>query len=107
WLDQLAGDGVLLVPLALAPGLAFVVRGTVAEGVFRGRLTRAAYFMPLRGEHEPSPTEEEPAHDAGAGHQVAAPWAGWFDRKRPRTAWLGFAQALACYGWVRGLDICY
>jgi len=42
WLDQLAERGLLLAPLALAPGLAFVVRGSVANGVFHGRLTRAA-----------------------------------------------------------------
>src|SRR5207245_2580927 len=34
WLEQLADGGLLLAPLVLAPGLAFVVRGSVSEGVF-------------------------------------------------------------------------
>ncbi|HYT90526.1 MAG TPA: protein-L-isoaspartate O-methyltransferase, partial [Gemmataceae bacterium] len=49
WLEQLAEDGLLLAPLALAPGLAYLVRGTVTNGIFDGRLTRPAFFMPLRG----------------------------------------------------------
>src|SRR5262249_3851588 len=52
WLGQLAEDGLLLVPLDLAPGLAYLVRGTCREGAFEGRLVRPAYFMPLRGEEE-------------------------------------------------------
>ena len=47
---QLTEGGWLVAPLALAPGLAFVVRGTVSAGAFGGRLTRPAYFMPLRGD---------------------------------------------------------
>src|SRR5262249_16367705 len=50
WLEQLAPGGWLLAPLALAPGLAYVVRGTASHGVFDGRLIRPAYFMPLRAE---------------------------------------------------------
>src|SRR5262249_46656628 len=49
WLEQLAPGGLLVAPLVLGPGVSFVVRGTGRDGVFRGRLTRPAYFMPLRG----------------------------------------------------------
>jgi protein-L-isoaspartate(D-aspartate) O-methyltransferase len=107
WLDQLAEGGRLLAPLALAPGLAFVVCGTVRNGVFDGRLTRAAYFMPLRAEDEAGFSDTE-AMPAGEGARtLAAPWAGWFDRRRPRINWLGFVQSLACYGLLRGLAVHY
>jgi hypothetical protein len=38
---------------------------------------------------------------------MAAPWAGWFDRKRPRPGWLGFIQSLAFYALLRGLRLSY
>jgi protein-L-isoaspartate(D-aspartate) O-methyltransferase len=105
WLDQLAPGGLLLAPLALAPGLAFVVCGGVSGGVFEGRLTRAAFFMPLRAEGEAGePGPEPPA--PGPLAAVAAPWAGWFDRRR-RPGWLGFSQALAFYALLRGLRLSY
>jgi protein-L-isoaspartate(D-aspartate) O-methyltransferase len=107
WLEQLADRGLLLAPLALAPGLAYVVRGTVQHGVFHGRLTRAAYFMPLRTEGESGALEAD-ALSAPRNLQTApAPWAGWFDRKRPRVSWVGFIQSLAFYGWLRGLTLHY
>jgi protein-L-isoaspartate(D-aspartate) O-methyltransferase len=106
WLEQLAPGGVLLAPLALAPGLAFVVCGTAAGGVFEGRLTRAAFFMPLRAEGEVGAAEPEPA-PPGPFSTVAAPWAGWFDRKRPRPGWLGLVQSLAFYALLRGLRLSY
>ena len=106
WLEQLAPGGLLLAPLALAPGLAFVVCGTVAGGVFEGRLTRAAFFMPLRAEGEvgaPGPEAPPP----GPFLRVPAPWAGWFERKRPRPGWLGLIQSLAFYALLRGLRVSY
>jgi protein-L-isoaspartate O-methyltransferase len=105
WLEQLRVRGFLLAPLVLAPGLAFVVCGTVSEGRFHGRLTRAAYFMALRGEADTGeePTEP-PLPQPGDLKQVSAPWRGWFDRKRPRS-WLGFIQSLVFYGLLRGLDV--
>jgi protein-L-isoaspartate(D-aspartate) O-methyltransferase len=106
WLEQLAPGGVLVAPLALAPGLAFVVRGTVRGGTFEGRLTRAAFFMPLRGEAEAG-AEPEAAPPAGPFEAVAAPWADWFDRRRPRPGWLGFSQSLAFYALLRGLRLAY
>jgi protein-L-isoaspartate(D-aspartate) O-methyltransferase len=107
WLEQLAPDGLLLAPLALAPGLAYLVRGTVRGGVFHGRLTRAAYFMPLRGEHDAGPPAADDPTFAGQLQTMPAPWAGWFDRRHPRLQWHGFLQALTFYGLLRGLSVHY
>jgi protein-L-isoaspartate(D-aspartate) O-methyltransferase len=107
WLEQLAERGLLLAPLVLGPGLAYLVRGTVVEGVFQGNLTRAAYFMPLRAEGETGQTDVGPYPPAGAERRMPAPWAGWFERRRSRMSWLSFCQALAFYGWLRGLNIHY
>jgi protein-L-isoaspartate(D-aspartate) O-methyltransferase len=106
WLDQLAPGGRLLAPLALAPGLAFVVCGTVIDGTFEGRLTRAAFFMPLRSEGETG----EAANEAPAAMPlttVPAPWADWFDRRKPRPGWLGFIQSLAFYALLREMPLAY
>jgi protein-L-isoaspartate(D-aspartate) O-methyltransferase len=107
WLEQLSATGLLLAPLALAPGLAFVIRGTVSGGIFEGWLTRAAYFMPLRAEGETGeqPTEDGPQQPPEL-KEVPAPWAGWLDRKRLRSS-LEFIQSLAFYGLLRGLEVHY
>lgn len=108
WFAQLAPAGLLLAPLALAPGLAFTACGAATDGAFAGRLTRAAYFMPLRGEHETgSNGEPEVAAFAGPLASAPAPWAGWFDRRRPRVRWFSFSQALVFFGFLRGLNIHY
>ncbi len=106
WLEQLAPGGRLLAPLALAPGLAFVVCGTVIDGTFEGRLTRAAFFMPLRSEGEAGEAEAE-APPPGPFTTLPAPWADWFDRRRPRLGWLGLVQSLAFYALLRGLPLAY
>jgi hypothetical protein len=106
WLGQLADGGLLLAPLVLAPGLAYVVRGSVRQGVFHGRLTRAAYFMPLRAEEEAGGADNDGPW-SGAPHAMPAPWAEWFDRRRPRLGWGGFLQALAFYAYLRGLTVAY
>jgi len=107
WLEQLAPDGLLLAPWSLAPGLAYTVRGTALGGVFHGRLTRAAYFMPLRSEDDSGtePPERFPA--VRELRSLPAPWAGWFDRRRLRLTWIGFSQALAFYAYIRGHDVHY
>jgi protein-L-isoaspartate O-methyltransferase len=107
WIDQLKPDGRLLAPLAVAPGLSFVVCGGVMAGVFTGRLTRSAYFMPLRAEGEPGETAGDGSPPRGPLQTLRAPWARWFDRRRPRQGWLGFIQALAFFGWLRGLVVAY
>jgi protein-L-isoaspartate O-methyltransferase len=106
WLEQLSENGVLVAPLALAPGLAFVIQGSGNEKGFCGRLTRAAYFMPLRAEGDSGATEAE-APAPAALRSVRAPWAGWFDRRRARAGWLGFIQSLAFFGLLRGLRVSY
>jgi protein-L-isoaspartate(D-aspartate) O-methyltransferase len=107
WLEQLASGGLLLAPLALAPGLAYIVRGTVRDRVFHGRLTRAAYFMPLRGEHEAGAAEVGDGAQGTPLQTMPAPWAGWFERRHPRIQWHCFSQALAFYGFLRGLGVHY
>jgi protein-L-isoaspartate(D-aspartate) O-methyltransferase len=107
WMEQLAPGGLLLAPLALAPGLAFVVRGTATAGVFEGRLTRAAFFMPLRSEGETGTTNAEPGRPAGSLRTLRAPWADWFERRKPRPGWLGFSQSLAFYAYLRGMRLSY
>jgi protein-L-isoaspartate(D-aspartate) O-methyltransferase len=105
WLDQLTDGGLVLAPLALAPGLAFLARCRREGGVFRGRLVRAAYFMPLRAEGETGPAEADLMRLPGELRSLPAPWAGWFDRKRPAAGWIGFIQALAFFAWLRGLSV--
>jgi len=107
WLEQLAPGGLLSVPLALAPGLAYIVRGTASDGVFDGRLLRGAYFMPLRteGEAGDAETEDAPPRLLAGLRSMAAPWAGFFDRKRSRNNWLRFVQALAFHGYLHGLAV--
>ena len=107
WLEQLSDTGLLLAPLSLAPGLAYLVLGGVTSGVFEGRLTRAAYFMTLRGEDETGAYEVLPEMPRGEWTKVPAPWARWFDRRRPRINWIGFIQSLAFYGWLRGFAVHY
>jgi protein-L-isoaspartate(D-aspartate) O-methyltransferase len=107
WLEQLAPGGVLLAPLNIAPGLSFLVRGTVQGGVFKGRLSRPAYFLPLRAELESGATELDRCSFRGPMQAGPAPWTGWFERRSPRLRWLGFIQALAFFGWLRGFQVHY
>ncbi len=116
WLEQLAEGGLLLAPLDLAPGLAFLVCGTCREGAFQGRLTRPAYFMPLRGETEragsmsdgPTPV----AHASGslppadALPSATAPWADWTAR-RASSIGPGLLPSLSFLGWLHGYTIGY
>ena len=110
WLEQLAEEGLLLVPLDLAPGLAYLLRGSCRGGVFEGRLTRPAYFMPLRSEAEEG--RENPSIASGPLPapeplpSVAAPWADWSERKISSTG-PGLLPSLAFLGWLHGYAIGY
>jgi protein-L-isoaspartate(D-aspartate) O-methyltransferase len=110
WLEQLAEDGLLLVPLDLAPGLAYLVCGTCRSGVFEGRLTRPAYFMPLRDEDEEGRDNSLassgllPAPDPLPS--VLAPWAEWAERRAPCSG-PGLLPSLAFLGWLHGYTVAY
>jgi len=110
WLEQLADDGLLMVPLDLAPGLAYLVRGTCRAGVFEGRLTRPAYFMPLRDEddegRENAPASSGLLPDPDPLPSVTAPWAEWTERKAPCSG-PGLLPSLAFLGWLHGYAIAY
>jgi protein-L-isoaspartate(D-aspartate) O-methyltransferase len=129
WLDQAAEGGLILAPLDLAPGLAYTVRGQVTGGDCHGRLTRPAFFMPLRDEQPARASggrQQQGAHAprssvarSGPGRarsarlpsherltSLPAPWADWSDRKNnPEIAQL--PHALAFLGWLSGLVINY
>jgi protein-L-isoaspartate O-methyltransferase len=107
WFKQLAVGGLLLAPLILGTGLAYVLAGTVMEGLFQGRLTRAAYFMSLRAEGEIGRADEIESPPLGQTHTVRAPWAGWFEPRGSRATWLSFIQSLVFYGLLRGMQIHY
>jgi protein-L-isoaspartate O-methyltransferase len=110
WLEQLAPEGVLVAPLDLAPGLSYLVRGgpsASSDGAFDGRLTRPAYFMPLRLEGESGrevvcAASHLPLPDRLAS--VPAPWAGWH-RRRSAGGNSGMVSALAFLGWLEGLTV--
>jgi protein-L-isoaspartate(D-aspartate) O-methyltransferase len=110
WLEQLAEDGLLQVPLDLAPGLAYLVCGSCRGGVFEGRLTRPAYFMPLRDEEDegrdnaPTSSGLLPAPDPLPS--VTAPWADWSERK-VSTSGPGLLPSLAFLGFLHGYTIGY
>jgi protein-L-isoaspartate(D-aspartate) O-methyltransferase len=110
WLSQLADEGLLMVPLDLAPGLAYLVRGTCRGGVFEGRLTRPAYFMPLRDEQEEgrdnSLTSSASLPVPDPLPSLAAPWADWAERKAT-TSGPGLLPSLAFLGWLHGYTIGY
>jgi hypothetical protein len=63
--------------------------------------------MPLRAEGDAGSSDPETLPPAGDIRRLPAPWAGWFDRKRLRGSWIGFSQALAFFGMLRGLAIHY
>jgi len=107
WLEQVRGGGLVLAPLALAPGLAYIARGSVRSGVFHGRLTRPAYFMPLRAEGENGNGENGRPPPVAEMQSVRAPWSGWFHRRRPRASWVGFIQSLAFWSLLQGAQVHY
>jgi protein-L-isoaspartate(D-aspartate) O-methyltransferase len=110
WLEQLAPAGLVQAPLELAPGLAYLVRATVKGGCFEGRLTRPAYFMPLRAEGESGRSDGAGASAVLPGPEglqaVAAPWADWAERRAPGGG-PSLLPALAFLGWLQGLAVSY
>ncbi len=115
WLEQTVEGGRILAPLELAPGLAYTVCGRVVNRDFQGRLTRPAYFMPLRDE---TPEEGQLAR-ASTGRPrtgrlpdqerltpLPAPWADWNDRKQSPEV-VELPHALAFLGWLSGLVVNY
>lgn len=111
WIEQLAPEGVLLTPLELAPGLAYLVRGGVREGCFEGRLTRPAYFMPLRDEGATGGGDTSASSGLvpapSALPTATPPWAEWGGERKPLPGGPGFLQALAFLGWLQGLAVSY
>jgi protein-L-isoaspartate(D-aspartate) O-methyltransferase len=107
WLAQAAEGGVIQAPLALAPGLAFLVQGEVRQGTFEGRLTRPAYFMALRAEGEVG--EERGRYLPGPSGltAVAAPWGEWAERVSFPSGNPPFQQSLAFLAWLQGLTVSY
>jgi protein-L-isoaspartate O-methyltransferase len=102
WLEQAGDGGWVQAPLALAPGLAFMVQGVCRDGVFTGSLRRAAYFMPLRGERGPDaldPTLTGLLPDPSHLEARPAPW------DEPSGRGPDLLQALAFLGWLEGLSI--
>ncbi len=110
WLEQSVEGGLLLAPLDLAPGLAYLVCGTCRNGVFEGRLTRPAYFMPLRGPSEegnaPSMPSSGSLPPADTLASAIAPWADWATRKAC-CGGPGLLPSLAFLGWLHGYTIGY
>jgi protein-L-isoaspartate O-methyltransferase len=110
WLEQLARGGLLVAPLELAPGLAYLVRGgpAVSGGwAFEGRLTRPAYFMPLRLESESGREAGSPAALLPPPDRLTsmpAPWAAWV-RRRLACGSPGLLPALAFLGHLEGLTV--
>jgi protein-L-isoaspartate(D-aspartate) O-methyltransferase len=108
WLAQSTAGAIVQVPLALAPGLAYLAQGSVRREVFEGRLTRPAYFISLRSEEEAGderstgPTLPDPA----GLEEMAAPWADWVPRRSPAGG-LPFIRSLAFLGWLGGLSVGY
>jgi protein-L-isoaspartate(D-aspartate) O-methyltransferase len=109
WLEQLARDGLVQVPVDLAPGLAWIVQGVGDGDRFEGRLLRPAYFMPLRDEDDPGRDRLASAVTLPGPERlqaVPAPWAGWQERK-PGIEPGDFLPAVALLAWLEGLSLGY
>jgi protein-L-isoaspartate(D-aspartate) O-methyltransferase len=107
WIEQLKERGTLVVPIDFAPGLAFVVRGTVRQGTYEGKITRAAYFMPLRKEEESGDRLEKGPTVASGLRARKPPWLRGPETPRSRSSFSNLVQSLAFYGWLKGLKAAY
>jgi hypothetical protein len=109
WLEQLTPGGIVQVPIDLAPGLAWIVQGAADGGVFSGRLTRPAYFMPLRDEGDPGrdrSVSTGPLPGPERLQSVPAPWAGWHERRTNVEA-TDFLAGVAMLAWLEGHSLGY
>jgi protein-L-isoaspartate(D-aspartate) O-methyltransferase len=106
WIEQLSEGGRLLAPMEVAPGLSYLIQGAGHRDHFTGRLTRPAYFMPLRAEGESGRENPDPCWlpDPGQLQAIAAPWSSWAER-RPFSGTIGFVQGLVFLGWLQGLTV--
>jgi protein-L-isoaspartate(D-aspartate) O-methyltransferase len=106
WLDQAGDGGWVEAPLALAPGLAYMVRGVCRRGVFSGRLRRPAYFMPLRAESGPEPPDPTAAGALPSPASLTAAAPPWGAEDERRSVFSNdMLQALAFLGWLHGLTV--
>ncbi|MFO0879454.1 MAG: methyltransferase domain-containing protein [Gemmataceae bacterium] len=104
WLTQLHPSGLLQTPLDLGPGLAWIWQGRVVDGAFLGRLTRPAFFMPLRNASEPGRDRNSvptplPLPESLA--RVAPPWSHWPDFRAANRQ--DPPLSLAVLGWLQGM----
>lgn len=109
WLEQMEAGGLVQAPVDLAPGLAWIVQGSVRGETFRGRLTRAAYFMPLRDEGDPGrdrSVSTGPLPGPERLRSVPAPWAGWHERRTNVEA-TDFLGGVAMLAWLEGHSLGY
>jgi protein-L-isoaspartate(D-aspartate) O-methyltransferase len=103
WLAQLRPGGVVQAPLDVGPGLAWIVQGAVAEGVFTGGLTRSAFFMPLREEADSGRDRNRVSGELRGPEGLSAvspPWGRWHDL-RPAGG-VEFLTSLALLAWLEG-----
>lgn len=109
WLEQLKPGGIVQAPIDLAPGMAWIVQGTARDGVFTGRLTRAAYFMPLRDEGDPGRDRSVatgPLPGPERLQSVPAPYANWNERPSSIDT-VDFLPAVAMLAWLEGYSLGY
>jgi protein-L-isoaspartate(D-aspartate) O-methyltransferase len=109
WLEQLGPGGIVQVPIDLAPGLAWIVQGAGRGGAFSGRLTRPAYFMPLRDEGDPGrdrSVSTGPLPGPERLQSVPAPWAAWHERRTNVEA-TDFLGGVAMLAWLEGYSMGY
>jgi protein-L-isoaspartate(D-aspartate) O-methyltransferase len=106
WLGQLAPGGIVQVPLDLGPGMAWVLQGTADAGFFEGRLTRAAFFMPLRDEGNPGRDRNVPSGPLPGPERLQgtpAPWSAWHEGRS--TGGADYLTSLALMGWLEGWTV--
>ncbi len=107
WLEQTARGGLVQAPMEVAPGLAYLVQGSVTDGVFQGNLTRPAYFLSLRGAESAAAVDPASGSLGDEWRAHPAPWRDWLAHRTSRVRWLSLVQSLAFFGWLHGLPVHY